>query len=848
MLKNEIDNSQYIDREISTEMQESFLDYAMSVIVSRALPDVRDGLKPVHRRILYTMYERGLDSTHDYKKSADTVGAVLGSYHPHGDSSVYGAMVRLAQDFSMRYPLVDGQGNFGSVDGDPAAAYRYTEARMKKIADEMLAGIQKDTVDFIPNYDESTTEPSVLPSRIPNVLINGSTGIAVGMATNIPPHNLSEVCDGICYLIDNPDCNFSDLMEHIPGPDFPTGGIIMGRSGIRSAYRTGRGKITLRSKIEYEESKSGRAQIIVTEIPYMVNKSELIKRIAELVNEKRVEGIADLNDESDRNGMRIVIELKKGVNPEIVLNKLYANSQLQDTVGVIMLALDDGVPKVMDLKTILTKYVDFQKEVNFREVRFDLKKAEDRLHIVEGMIIACDNIDEVIRIIRSAYDDAKERLMERFSLSEIQANSILNMQLRRLQGLEREKLENEKKDLTEKIAYYRAFLDSKTMVLDKIKADMTRIKEKYGDARRTEIQDVGGEIDIEDLIPNELDVFTFTSAGYIKRQSKDAYRVQKRGGRGIQGTNNREEDYIKELFMGRSHNFVVFASNLGKIYRLKGYEIPEGSRQARGSYVGNFLPLTEGEYITAVIPTEKDAGGNLVMITKKGIIKRTALDEYKNVRKSGLIAINLDEGDELAYTLITSGNDEIIVATKGGQAIKFSEEDVRLVGRVARGVKAIELVGDDEVVGMGVANEGSVILTVTEDGKGRRTPVSEYRLQQRGGRGVRNYETEKYGEVCGVSIVKDTDDIIMISKNGVIIRMHADDISVQSRYAGGVRVMRLDEGDKAVTFAVIMSEEEVDNTDIPADDEPKADDTESLIRDLDAEAEALVAEIENDEE
>ena len=849
MLHNEIDNTRYDDREISAEMQDSFLDYAMSVIVSRALPNVRDGLKPVHRRILYTMYERGLDSTHEYKKSADTVGAVLGSYHPHGDSSVYGAMVRLAQDFSLRYPLIDGQGNFGSVDGDPPAAYRYTEARMKKISDEMLRGIEKETVDFVPNYNEDTTEPSVLPSRIPNILINGSTGIAVGMATNIPPHNLSEVCDGIVYLIDNPDCTYRDLMEKIPGPDFPTGGIIMGRSGIRSAYATGRGKITLRSKYTIEEKPNGRQQIIVNEIPYMVNKAELIKRIADLVKDKRVDGIADLNDESDREGMRIVIELKKDANAQIVLNHLFSLSQLQDTVGVIMLALDDGVPKIMDLKTMLKKYVSFQEEVLTREAKFDLKKALEREHLLEGMKIACDNIDEVIHIIRNSYDNAKEKLMERFGLSEIQANAILNMQLRRLQGLEREKIEAELARLAEKIDYLQKFLADETMVLSKVKEDIIEIKEKYGDERKTEIQTVSGEVDIEDLIPNDENVFTFTNAGYIKRQSKENYQVQRRGGRGISASNNKEDDYIKELFLCRTHNYIMLASNMGRVYRMKGYEVPEGSRQRRGSNIVNFLPLLPGEVITSVIPTEAKAEGSyLVMVTKKGIIKRTPLNRYANVKKTGLIAINLDEGDDLAWTMVTHGNDYIIVATKNGQAIRFSENDVRVVGRTARGVKAIELNGDDEVVGMGIAKSGTKILTVTEDGKGRITSADEYRIQFRGGMGVKNFDVDKYGKVCGVGVVNDDDDIIIISMNGIIIRMKANEINQQSRYAGGVKVMRLDENDRAVTFAVTMSDDEVENArptseELP-DDEKEADGNsvmeEDLIRDYDAEEEELV--------
>lgn len=810
-----VDNTRYINKDIEKEMKGSFLNYSMSVIVSRALPDVRDGLKPVHRRILYAMYENNLDASHGYQKSAQTVGEVLGKYHPHGDASVYDAMVRLAQDFSLRYPLIDGQGNFGSVDGDPPAAYRYTEARMERISDEMLRDIEKDTVDFGPNFDDSRTEPQVLPSKIPNLLVNGSSGIAVGMATNIPPHNLSEVCDGIAFLIDNPEADFNQLMEYIPGPDFPTGGVIMGRSGIRSAYATGRGKITLRGRAVIEEGDDGRNSIIITEIPYMVNKARLIERIADLVKDKRLEGIADLNDESDRDGMRIVIKLKKDAIPQIVLNHLYSLTELQDTVGAIMLALDGGVPKVMDLKTMLQKYIDHQCEVLERRTRFDLKKALERQHLLEGLKIACDNIDEVIKVIRESYDNAKERLMEKFSLSDVQATAILNMQLRRLQGLEIEKIENELAELAEKIAYYREFLDNHQMVLDQVKTDIIAIKEKYGDERRTEIAHISGEVDIEDLIPDEECIFTFTNFGYVKRQPKDTYQAQRRGGRGISGMSRRDEDYVQELFMGRTHNYIMFATDKGRVYRLKGYEIPEGSRQARGINIVNLLQLQPDEKITNVIPTEEGFEGNVVMVTQKGIIKRTPVEEYKNVRKSGLIAITLDEGDNLAWTRITSGSDELIVATKNGQAIKFSEEDVRLVGRSARGVKAIELGDDDIVVGMGIAKEGTKLLTITEDGKGRRTDVNEYRLQTRGGKGVRNFDVEKAGYVAGVRIVNDDDDIILISMSGIIIRMHVSDIAVQSRYANGVKVMRLDAEDKAVTFAVTMREDEEETESVP---------------------------------
>ena len=825
------DNTKYLNVDIEKEMKKSFLDYSMSVIVSRALPDVRDGLKPVHRRILYTMFEKGLDATHAYRKSADTVGAVLGSYHPHGDSSVYEALVRMAQDFSLRYPLIDGQGNFGSVDGDPAAAYRYTEARMAKIAGEMLRDIEKETVDFVPNYDDSKTEPSVLPTRIPTLLINGSTGIAVGMATNIPPHNLNEVCNAVNHLIENPEADFAELMNFIPGPDFPTGGIIMGKSGIRSAYATGRGKITLRGRAVIEEKANGRFHIIITEIPYMVNKAAMIEKIAELVKDKRIDGISDLRDESDRDGMRVVIELKREANPQIVLNHLYTLTQLQDTVGVIMLALDGGIPKVMDLKTVLQKFIDFQCDVLERRARFDLRKAQEREHLLEGLKIASDNIDEVIAIIRSSYDNAKERLMERFCLSDVQATAILNMQLRRLQGLEREKIEAELLEILEKINYLKEFLSNHQMVLDKVKEDLSEIQQKYKDERKTEIMHISGEVDIEDLIPNEECVFTYTNFGYVKRQPKNVYQAQKRGGRGVNAMTRRDEDYVQELFMANTHDFILFATDQGRVYRLKGYEIPEGSRISRGINIVNLLQLQPDEKITTMIRMEKETEGNLVMVTVNGIIKRTPVEQYMNVRKSGLIAITLDEGDTLAWTRITNGDEDLIVATRNGIAIKFNENDVRLVGRTARGVKAIDLAENDRVVGMGVVKENSKLLTITEDGKGRRTDTGEYRLQTRGGKGVRNYDVEKAGLVSGVRIVSDEEDVILISLSGVIIRMHACDIASQGRYAGGVRVMRLADEDKVVTFAVTMRDDE-EGTETDIDELSEEQGTETDIDNL----------------
>ncbi|MEG0877043.1 MAG: DNA gyrase subunit A [Oscillospiraceae bacterium] len=792
-----------IVRDIEKEMKTAFLDYSMSVIVSRALPDVRDGLKPVHRRILFTMHERGNDPSHPYRKSADTVGSVLGSYHPHGDSSVYDAMVRMAQDFSLRYPLVDGQGNFGSVDGDPPAAYRYTEARMSKMAVELLTDIDKDTVDLMPNYNEEKTEPTVLPSRLPNLLINGSTGIAVGMATNIPPHNLCEIVDGAICVIENPDCELADLMEHIKGPDFPTGGIIMGRSGIRAAYATGRGKITLRGRAEIVEKPGNRFHIIVTEIPYMVNKSRLIENIADLVKDKRIEGISDLNDESNREGMRIVIELKREANPQIVINQLYRYTQLQDTVGVIMLALDKGIPKVMTLKTMLQKYVEFQDEVVRRRTVYDLKKAEERAHILDGLKRATDVIDEIIATIRACKGgpaEVKQAVMDGFGFDEPQAAAIVAFRLGQLAGLEILKIENELSELSSKISNWKEILADDAKVLAIVKEQLLAMRDKYGDDRRTEIAHVSGEVDIEDLIPVEECVFTLTHAGYIKRQPSDTYHTQKRGGRGIVGLSRKDEDFVEELFVASTHDFILFVTDMGRIYRMKGYQIYEGSRTSRGVNIVNLLPLLPDEKVTSMLRVaEGDDAGYLVMVTKMGVIKRTLLSSYSNIRKSGLIAININEGDALAWTRITTGEDELIVATRDGMAIRFSEGDARVLGRTATGVRAIRLKEGDTVVGVGIAREDATVLTVTEEGKGRRSNIAEYRTQYRGGKGIRNYGIK--GKVANIKVIDETDDVIIISLEGIIIRMHVGDINVQSRYGSGVRVMRLGEGDKVVTVA-----------------------------------------------
>lgn len=803
MIENSVTpGTHLIVRDVKDEIERAFLDYSMSVIVSRALPDVRDGLKPVHRRILYTMYERGNDPSHPYRKSADTVGAVLGSYHPHGDASVYDAMVRLAQDFSMRYPLVDGQGNFGSVDGDPPAAYRYTEARMSKMAVDLLTDIEKDTVDFGLNFDETKKEPTVLPSRFPNLLVNGSTGIAVGMATNIPPHNLTEVIEGAVALIDDPDIDLAGLMEHIKGPDFPTGGIIMGRSGIRAAYATGRGKITLRGRAEIEEKKNGRFQIIVTEIPYMVNKARLIENIADLVKEKRIEGISDLNDESNRHGMRIVIELKKDANPQVVLNQLYRYTQLQDTVGVHLLALDGGVPKTMTLKTMLERYVAFQAQVVRRRTAFDLKKAEERAHILEGLKRATDIVDEIIATIRACKGgqaEARVAIMERFGFDELQAAAICAFRLGQLAGLEILKIESELAELQGNIAEWRSILASDEKVYAIVKEELTVLKEKYGDDRRTEIAHVSGEVDIEDLIPVEQCVFTLTHEGYIKRQPQDTYQVQKRGGRGISGLSHKDEDFVEELFIGSTHDFVLFGTDQGRVYRLKGYQIYEGSRTSRGTNIVNLLPLQNGEKVTSMLrmPAE-NAEGYLVMVTRQGVIKRTPIEAYANIRKSGLLAVSMYEGDSLAWTQITTGEDELIVATHDGLAIRFNEQDARSMGRLGHGVRAIRLAEGDYVVGVGVVHPGATVFTVTENGKGRRSRIDDYRLQSRGGKGIRNYGK---GEVAGIKVLEEEDDIILISQEGIIIRMHAADINIQSRYGSGVRVMRLGEGDRVVTVA-----------------------------------------------
>lgn len=804
-------NQKIINVEINSEMRKSFLDYSMSVITSRALPDVRDGMKPVHRRILYTMYENNLYPDKPYRKCADTVGSVLGRYHPHGDASVYDAMVRLAQPFSMRYTMVDGHGNFGSIDGDPPAAYRYTESRMSKISLEMLGDIDKDTVDFVPNYDDRLKEPTVLPSRIPNLLVNGSTGIAVGMATNIPPHNLGEVVDGICCLIDNPEADLPELMEHIKGPDFPTSGLIMGKSGIRAAYATGRGKITVRAKAEIEEEKNGRFRINITEIPYMVNKARLIESIADLVKDKRIEGISDINDYSAIEGMHIVIDLKRDANPQVVLNHLYNLTQMQSTFGVIMLALVDGVPRILTLKEMLENYIKFQCEVITRRTQFNLKKAQDRAHILEGYLIALDFIDEVISILRSSPDQAtgKTRLMERFGLDDIQAQKIVEMRLGQLTGMERQKIEDEMAALKLKIAEYLEILGSEIKVREIVKEEALQAKEKYGDERRTEICNVSGEVDIEDLIPEEESVYTLTNKGYLKRMPADTYRSQRRGGRGVMGMTRREEDFVQTMFTCSTHDYIMFFTNFGKAYKLKGYEIPESSRTGKGMNAVNILPLEADEKISAMIKVPAEADGEyLCMVTRKGIIKRTLLDAYKNIRKNGVIAINLDEDDELAWVKLTYGNDDLLVATRNGFSIRFNENDARPIGRTARGVKAIELRDDDEVVGMDKIAEGDFILTVTQTGYGRRSPSDEYRVQSRGGKGVTNYKTEKYGNVAALMNVKEDEDIILISSDGVIIRMPSDSISLFSRTSKGVRVMRVGEGDKLVTVTTAEREPE----------------------------------------
>lgn len=817
------------DVDVKEEMKSSFLDYSMSVIISRALPDVRDGLKPVHRRILYTMYEKGLDPNKPYHKCADTVGAVLGAYHPHGDASVYDALVRLAQDFSMRYMLVDGHGNFGSVDGDPPAAYRYTEARMSKISCEMLTDIDKKTVDFQPNFDDRLEEPTVLPSRFPNLLVNGSDGIAVGMATKIPPHNLGETIDAACALIDNPDIDLAGLMDYMPGPDFPTGGIIMGRSGIRATYATGRGKITVRAKTEIVEAKNGRYKIIVTELPYQVNKARLIEYIADLVKDKRIDGISNIEDHSDRQGMHIEIDVKREASASIVLNNLFNLTQLQTTFGAIMLAIVDGVPKILNLKEMLTEYVNFQQEIIRRRTEFDLKKAKDREHILEGLKIAIDFIDEVISIIRNSKDQAtaKVNLMERFGLDDVQAQAIVQMRLGQLTNMERTKIEDEIAALKTKIEEYNAILADEGRQREIIKEELIVIRNKFADPRRTEICAVNGEVDIEDLIPNQECVLTLTQFGYVKRLAVDTYKIQNRGGRGVSGMSRREEDVATEMFVINSHDYVLFFTDKGRVYRLKCYEVPEGSRQSKGMNIANLLPIAADEKVTSMIRVpEFDEEKYLVMVTKQGIIKRISLNAYNTARKGGLIALELNEGDELAWVRLTDGNQQVIVATKNGLAIRFEETDVRPMGRQARGVKAISLREGDCVVGMCVVTNDDLILTASETGFGRISNVSDYRLQSRGGKGITNYHTEKYGNVAAVSAVKLDEDIIIISQEGVIIRIAADTVRICNRPSKGVTLMRIGENDKVVTVARAPHEDsESEKTEETAEEENSEENT-----------------------
>ena len=814
-------NQQITESLLVDEMERSYIEYAMSVIVGRALPDVRDGLKPVHRRILYTMYESGLTSDKPFKKSATCVGDVLGKYHPHGDASVYDAMVRLAQNFSMRYMLVDGHGNFGDVDGNPAAAYRYTEARMSKLSNEMLRDIDKDTVNWDPNFDESRKEPRVLPSRFPNLLVNGSSGIAVGMATNIPPHNLTEVINACVAVIDDPECSMVDLMEHISGPDFPTGGIIMGRSGIRAAYATGRGKVVVRAKTEFEEFAKDRVRIIVSQLPYQVNKRMLIKKIADQVKEKRLEGISDLRDETDRNGMRIVIELKKDANPQVVLNNLFKQTDLQTSFGIIMLALvdDQKQPKILSLRQILDEYLAFQMEVLTRRTQYDLHKARERAHLLEGLLIAQDNIDEVIRIIRSAYDDARERLMERFGLDEIQAQAILDMRLKALQGLDREKLQAEFDELQAKIAYYLELLADEAKLKGVLREELIVIRDKFGDARKTEIQDVEDEIDIEDLIEEETCCFTISNQGYIKRMPVDTYRTQSRGGRGVNAQNLKDEDYVKTLNVASTHDHMLFFTNLGRVHHRKGYQIPEAGRTARGTALINVLPLEPGETVTAMVITrEFNEEEFLMMVPRKGTVKRIPFIALKTNRKGGIRALTLDEGDFLINVIRTNGNDNIILATREGMAICFNENDVRPMGREATGVRGIMLTGQDYVVGAEKAEEGKTLLTVTERGFGKRTELAEYLRtgpegekipQSRGGKGLKNYNiTPKTGCVAGCRVVGEEDDVMLIESGGVIIRIPASDINIYKRDVQGVTVMRIDEGNVLVSMERIEKVED----------------------------------------
>ena len=809
-----------VQSELVHEMKSSYIDYAMSVIVGRALPDVRDGLKPVHRRILYAMYEDGLTSDKPFKKSATCVGDVLGRYHPHGDASVYDAMVRLAQDFSMRYLLVDGHGNFGSVDGDPPAAYRYTEARMSKLCNEMLRDIDKETVLWDPNFDESRKEPRVLPSRFPNLLVNGSSGIAVGMATNIPPHNLTEVINACICILENPEAELADLMDYIKGPDFPTKGIIMGRSGIRAAYATGRGKITVRARTEFEEFGQNRERIIVTELPYQVNKRQLIANMAEQVRDKRLEGISDIRDETDRNGMRVVIELKKDANPQVVLNRLFAQTQMQTTFGVTMLALvnNQQQPKILSLRHMLDEYLAFQEEIITKRTQYDLKKALDRQHVLQGLLIAEDNIDEVIKTIRESYDNAKERLMERFNLSEIQAQVVLDMQLKRLQGLEREKLEAEYAELEKRIEYYRELLSNEEMLKGVLKDELTAIRDKYGDDRLTEIQDVEDEIDIEDLIEEEQCVFTLSHAGYCKRVPASTYRSQKRGGRGVTGMTTKEEDFVEGVFTASTHDYILFFTNLGKVHRRKGYQIPEAGRTAKGTNLVNILPFEPGEKVTAGITVHEFDEDYLVFVTRNGTVKRLELASLNTARKAGIRALTLSEGDELIAVMKTDGKQDILLASANGMVICFNENDVRVMGRDAAGVRGMMLDAGDYVVGAGLASRGKQLLSVTECGYGKRTEIESYlrlgedgqrRPQNRGGKGLKGYNiTAKTGKIAGVAIVDDADDIMLIENGGVLIRMAAADINVYGRDTQGVILMRLESGSRVISVDRVDREPE----------------------------------------
>lgn len=809
---NKNNDGKIIEKDIEKEMKTAYIDYAMSVIVSRALPDVRDGLKPVHRRILYAMYEDGITSDKPYRKCANTVGSVLGRYHPHGDASVYDAMVRMAQDFSLRYPLIDGHGNFGSIDGDGAAAMRYTEARMAKIAETMLTDIEKNTVDFMPNYDDRLQEPTVLPSKIPTLLINGSSGIAVGMATNIPPHNLTEVINGIIKIIDEDNVTDEELLKIIKGPDFPTSGLILGREGIKQAYTTGRGKIIVRAEAEIEEMENGRQRIIVRSLPYQVNKARLIENIANLVKDKKIEGISELRDESDRNDkVRIVIGLKKDANAQVVLNHLYKNTQLQDTFGIIMLALVNGEPKILTLRQCLDCYIDHRKDVILRRTQFDLDKALARAHILEGLRIAIDNIDEVINIIRNSYDDAKEKLMQRFNLTDIQAQAILDMRLKTLSGLQREKIEEEYNELMKLIAHLREILASERLVFDIIKEELLEIKEKYGDERLTKIVAAEGEIDDEDLIKEEQNVITLTHFGYVKRMPIDMYKSQKRGGKGIAGMATREEDFVKKIFTASTHDTILFFSNKGKVYTLKGYELPEAGRTAKGTAIVNLLRLDQGEKITAVIPIANFAEGKyLLMSTKNGMIKKTALSEYSSVRKNGLLGITLKENDQLIGVRLTDGEDNVVLVTSHGMSITFSEKDVRPIGRVSQGVIGIKLDDDDFVIGMEsiISRENATLLAITENGFGKRTELDEYRVQTRGGKGILTYKiTAKTGNIVGIRITTDEEDVMIITENGTIIRLEVKDINILGRTTQGVTLMRTNEG-KVVSIETISPEEE----------------------------------------